>query len=77
MRLQASNTFATGVAVIALLRYYQISAVFQRLSYHLDLGLPLEDKIAFTQVFRQPFMWIEIVVVSLHVPPFVSFEVCA
>ena len=53
----------------------QVCAVSSRLTYHLDLGLPLEDKLSVWRVLGQATLWIELVVCGIHVPPFVSFEV--
>jgi len=46
---KACNSLATLACIFGLFRYYYLSAIFQRLTYHLDLGLPLEETVFFAQ----------------------------
>jgi len=68
-------TATTAVTVLLLYRYYWYSRLFNQISKHIDKGADLDTRISWNKVLSEPGFWAEFIVVAVHLPPFITFEV--
>ena len=62
-------------SIYFIYKIYWTNILNKRLDKFLRRGVPLDDDIGWSDVFRSKLFWIEVVICLLHCPPFVTAEI--
>lgn len=76
--LKGCNSLFTLLCIGMLVRYYWLMTIFERLKLLLDRRASASDtQVSLCQVLANRWLWAEIVVCAVHLPPYVTFEASA
>ena len=56
-------------------RLYYLNELFERIRVHLRLLVPLDVNVHPRWIFRHHIFWFEMLVLFVHLPPFITFEI--
>jgi hypothetical protein len=72
--LKLANSGLTLASMIMLMRYHTGGALHGRVDRHLAKGYRLRTDSAISETMQRKWLWVELFLVGIHCPPWVTFE---
>lgn len=73
--LKTIVSITTAISIMLLYQYYWYTSLFIQISRHIDKGEPLKTRVMHTSILKDREFWAELMMIGLHCPPRVTFEI--
>ena len=68
------NSLCTLLCIVSLFHYYSLSVRLQRIKKHFLRLVPLDTSRTWKEVLKDGMFWLEVSILSLHCPPYITDE---